>query len=48
MYYEAQVRAVQITAETDLVIKDAGEPIFENVTRNIKKGVAPLRPAMRE
>ena len=42
------LRNVQITAETDFVIKDAGQPIFENVTRNIKKGVAPARPAMRE
>ena len=42
------LRNVQITAETDFVIKDAGEPVFENVTRNIKKGVAPARPAMRE
>jgi polygalacturonase len=42
------LRNVQITAETDFVVKDAGEPVFENVTRNIKKGVAPARPAMRE
>ena len=42
------LRNVQITAETDLVIKDADNPVFENVTRNIKKGVAPARPAMRE
>jgi len=42
------LRNVKITAETDLVIKDADHPVFENVTRNIKKGVAPDRPAMRE
>ena len=41
-------RNVQITAETDFVIKDAGQPIFENVTRNIKKGVVPARPAYHE
>ena len=42
------LRNVQITAETDFVIKDADNPVFENVTRNIKKGVAPARPAIRE
>jgi len=42
------LRNVQITAETDLVIKDADNPVFENVARNIKKGVAPARPPMRE
>ena len=31
------------TAERDLVIKNAAPPVFENVTRDIRKGVAPVR-----
>jgi polygalacturonase len=42
------LRDVQITAETDLVIKDADQPIFENVTRTITPGVAPAHPAIVE
>jgi polygalacturonase len=41
-------RNVQITAENDFVIKNAGSPVFENVTRTIQKGVAPVRPAIIE
>jgi polygalacturonase len=36
-------RKVRITAENDLVIKDADPPVFDRVTRTIKKGVAPAR-----
>jgi polygalacturonase len=39
---------VQITAEKDLIIKDADPPNFDNVTRNIKKGVAAARPQIVE
>ena len=42
------LRDVRITAENDLVIKDADQPIFENVTRTITPGVAPARPAIVE
>lgn len=35
------LRDVSITAEKDLVIRDADAPAFENVTREIKPGVAP-------
>jgi len=35
------LRDVAITAEKDLVIKDADEPVFERVTRDIRAGVAP-------
>jgi polygalacturonase len=34
-------RNVQLTAESDFIIKDAEPPVFENVTRNITKGVGP-------
>jgi hypothetical protein len=34
---------VSITAEHDLVIKDADQPVYERVIRNIKPGVAPAR-----
>ncbi|HLP02638.1 MAG TPA: glycosyl hydrolase family 28 protein [Opitutaceae bacterium] len=37
------LRDVTITAEKDLVVRDADEPVFENVTRTIAKGVAPKR-----
>ncbi|MFT3830427.1 MAG: glycosyl hydrolase family 28 protein [Opitutaceae bacterium] len=37
------LRDTTITAEKDLVVRDADEPVFENVTRNIAKGVAPKR-----
>ena len=42
------LRDVQITAEKDLVIKDADQPTFENVTLIITPGVAPARPAIVE
>ncbi|HVZ64918.1 MAG TPA: pectate lyase [Lacunisphaera sp.] len=35
------LRNVRITAEHDLVIKDADEPRYENVTKDIRPGVAP-------
>ena len=43
----AEARGAQITAENDFVIKNAGA-VFENVTRTIKKGVAPVRPPVIE
>jgi polygalacturonase len=42
------LRNVSLAAETDLIVKDATNPVYENVTRNIKKGVAPTRSAVRE
>jgi polygalacturonase len=42
------LRDVQISAEKDLVIADADQPTFENVTRTITPGVAPARPAIVE
>jgi len=39
---------VEIVAEKDLVIRDADQPVFENTTRTIRKGVFPVRPAMIE
>jgi polygalacturonase len=42
------LRDVQITAEKDLVIADADQLTFENVTRTIKPGVAPAQPAVVE
>jgi len=42
------LRNVTITAETDLIVKDADHPVFENVTKTIRKGVAPVREAVRE
>ena len=38
------LRNVSITAENDFVIKDAGQPVFENVTKVIKPGLAPVNP----
>jgi len=38
------LRNVSITAEKDFVIKDAEPPVFENVTRDIKPGIAPVSP----
>ena len=38
----------RITAENDLVIKDADPPVFDRVTRTIKKGVAPARARIIE
>lgn len=38
------LRDVMITAENDLVIKDAADPVFERVTRIIKPGVMPPAP----
>jgi polygalacturonase len=35
---------VRITAEKDLVIKDADQPVFSNVTRTITKGAAGAHP----
>lgn len=35
------LRNVRISAERDLVLKDADEPRYENVTREIKPGIAP-------
>jgi len=42
------LRDVEIVAEKDLVIKDADQPVFENVTRSIRKGVFPVRPPVME
>ncbi len=42
------LRNVKITAENDLVIKDANQIAFENVTLSLKAGVAADRPAVRE
>lgn len=42
------LRNVRITAENDLKVKDADHPIFENVTRNIRKGAVPARTEYRE
>ncbi len=42
------LRNVQITAENNLVIKDAGHIAFENVAISIKAGVVSGRPAVRE
>ena len=42
------LRDVQITAEHDLVIKDADPPAFDQVTVAIKPGAAPGRPAVVE
>jgi polygalacturonase len=39
---------VSITAEKDLVVKDADEPACERVTRDIRKGVAAPRPGFPE
>lgn len=38
------LRNVSLSAETDFVIKDAGQPVFENVTKVIKPGIAPVSP----
>jgi polygalacturonase len=37
------LRDVAINAETDLVVQDADHPLYENVTRDIRPGVAPPR-----
>jgi polygalacturonase len=42
------LRDVRITAEKDLVIRDADEPVSERVTRDIRKGVAPPKPKVVE
>jgi polygalacturonase len=42
------LRDVKISAEKDFVIKDADTPVFENVTVDIRPGVAPVRPAFIE
>ena len=41
-------RNVQLTAEKAFIIKDAGPPVFENVTINIRKGVGPAQPRIVE
>ncbi|HSP17538.1 MAG TPA: glycosyl hydrolase family 28 protein [Thermoanaerobaculia bacterium] len=42
------LRDVRITAEKDLVIRDADEPACERVVRDIRKGVAPPKPKVVE
>ena len=42
------LRSVTITAEKDLVVKDADFPVLENVTRRIVAGVYPVRPLVTE
>jgi polygalacturonase len=42
------LRDVRITAEKDLVVRDADEPACERVVRDIRKGVAPPKPKMVE
>lgn len=42
------LRDVSIEAEKDFVIKDAGEPVFERVSREIRPGVAAKKPAYVE
>lgn len=42
------LRDVKITAEKDLVVKDADEPVCERVVRDIRKGVAPVKPKVVE
>jgi polygalacturonase len=42
------LRNVHLSAETDFVIKDASDPVFENVTRDIKPGAASERPKIIE
>lgn len=42
------LRDVRITAEKDLVIRDADAPVCERVTRDIRKGVAPPKPDIVE
>jgi polygalacturonase len=37
------LRDVALTAEKDFHIKDAADPVFENVTRNIRPGVGPKK-----
>jgi polygalacturonase len=42
------LRDVRITAEKDLVVKDADEPVCERVVRDVRKGVAPPKPKVVE
>ena len=42
------LRDVRITAETDLVVKDADPPTYQNVSQTISLGVAPDRPKIAE
>lgn len=42
------LRNVQLTAETDFIVKDAEPPVFENVKLTIRKGVAPAHPKFVE
>ena len=37
------LRNVRIAAEKDLTIKEADQPVYDNVTRDIRPGVAPPR-----
>jgi hypothetical protein len=39
---------MRIQAEKDLVVKDAEPPVFANVTRDIRLGVAPSRARLNE
>ena len=41
-------RNVQLTAESDFIVKDADVPVFKNVQLTIRKGVAPGRPNVIE
>jgi polygalacturonase len=42
------LRNVRITAEEDLVVRNADPPACKKVTRDIRKGVAPARPKVVE
>jgi polygalacturonase len=42
------LKNVSITAENDLIIKDADHPILDNVTITVKAGVAPPRTGIIE
>lgn len=42
------LRDVAITAEKDLVVRDADSPVFENVTLRIRAGVFPAKPPVIE
>lgn len=42
------LREVSIIAEKDLLVQDADAPVLENVTRDIRPGVFPARPAVLE
>jgi polygalacturonase len=42
------LRDVALSAERDLVVRDADPPVFENVTRDIRAGVAARKPGYVE